>query len=126
MAASGGDWWCLPGGTVDAGEALEASLEREMYEETAITPKVGKLLYVHQFMFKDKEQLEFFFHVTNPTDYLNVDLNKTSHGAEEIEKTEFVDPKETVILPKFLTEESLQDQIKPEVPVKFFSFESES
>lgn len=124
MAASGGDWWCLPGGTVDAGEALEASLEREMYEETAITPKMGKLLYVHQFMFKDKEQLEFFFHIVNPIDYLDVDLSKTSHGAEEIEKIAFVDPKTTIILPKFLSREPLEDQISIGQSTKFISFEN--
>lgn len=123
MAASGGDWRCLPGGTVDEGEALVEALVREMYEETGVKPEVGKLLYVHQFLFKDNDQLEFFFHITNPVEYLEIDLENTTHGAEEIESIDFVNPKETVILPKFLSQETLENQIEPGVPVKIFSFQ---
>jgi 8-oxo-dGTP pyrophosphatase MutT (NUDIX family) len=122
MAASGGDWRCLPGGTVDEGEALEESLMREMQEETGVTPQIGRLLYVHQFLFKENDQLEFFFHITNPTDYLEIDLENTSHGAEEIESIDFVDPKTTVILPKFLSQEALENHIKEGASVKIFSF----
>lgn len=60
-----------------------------------------------------------------PADYLNIDLEQTTHGAKEIEKIEFVDPKTTVILPKFLSRESLETQTRPEAPVKFFSFVKE-
>jgi len=123
MAALEGDWRCLPGGTVDEGESLHVALVREMHEETGITPEVGRLLYVHQFLFKDSDQLEFFFHIANPADYLKVDLGNTTHGAEEIESIEFLNPKTTVILPKFLSHEDLEKQIEPETPVKVFSYE---
>ena len=122
MAATGGEWWCLPGGTVEEGEALEEALIREMLEETAVTPVLGKLMYVHQFMFKDKEQLEFFFHITNAKDYLAIDLKKTTHGSNEIEQIDFVNPRTTVILPKFLSQENLKNGSDVILPVKFMSF----
>jgi 8-oxo-dGTP pyrophosphatase MutT (NUDIX family) len=97
-----GDYWCVPGGGVDPGEALIAALEREMIEETGIKPVIGKLLYIQQFTLKDVEQLEFFFHITNTEDYEHIDLTKASH-AHEIDTIEFVDPKTVYLLPEFLT-----------------------
>jgi len=38
--------WSLPGGRVEAGELLEQSVIRELFEETALVVKVDKLLYV--------------------------------------------------------------------------------
>jgi len=94
-----------------------------MYEETGVRPEVGKLLYVHQFQFKDSEQLEFFFHIANPSDYLEVDLENSTHGVEEVESIDFMYPKESGILPTFLSEVNLEDQINSDVPVKIVSFE---
>ncbi len=122
MAASGGDWRCLPGGTVEEGESLNVALMREMYEETGVSPEIGKLLYVHQFLFEESDQLEFFFHIANPGDYLEIDLENTTHGLHEIESIDFVDPKETFILPIFLSQETLKNQIESNAPVKIFSF----
>lgn len=100
-------YWCLPGGGLDEGEALIAGVEREMLEETGIKPVVGGLLYVQQFTHDDKDYLEFFFHITNGEDYLHIDLTKTSHGMEEIEEIDFIDPATAHILPEFLKTEPL-------------------
>lgn len=113
--------WCLPGGTLEDGEALIPALEREIVEELSAKPNVGNLLYVQQFMEPDKDNLEFFFHVTNAKDYVNIDLSKTTHGAEEIEAVEFVDPKTTKILPKFLATEPLAEHAASKSPAKVFS-----
>src|SRR6476620_9906846 len=79
------NYWCLPGGGLDPGEALVDGMRREMVEETGIEPVIGNLLYIQQFSFKGVEYLEFFFHITNAEDYLHIDLSKTSHGEAEIE-----------------------------------------
>ncbi len=102
-------YWCLPGGGLDDGESLVAGVWREMVEETGIEPVVGKLLYVQQFSYEDKDFLEFFFQIENGKDYLNIDLTKTTHGLKEIEEIGFVDPAGTHILPEFLKTEPLDE-----------------
>jgi ADP-ribose pyrophosphatase YjhB (NUDIX family) len=113
--------WCLPGGGLDEGEALIPGLEREMAEETGVKPDVGNLLYVQQFIYNDKDYLEFFFHVTNSQDYLHIDLSKTTHGAEEIAEIGFVDPAATKILPEFLMSEPLNEVVANVGPVRVIS-----
>ncbi|MDZ7785569.1 MAG: NUDIX hydrolase [Candidatus Saccharibacteria bacterium] len=105
----GKDFWCLPGGTVDEGENLTAAITREMIEETAITPLIGKLLYINHFQANNMEHLEFFFHVKNPEDYREVDLSKASHAEEEIAEIDFIDTTKNNVLPEFLTTKPAND-----------------
>ena len=115
------DFWCLPGGGLDPGESLIEGVEREMIEEIGVKPEVGNLLYVQQFVDGGKEFIEFFFHITNSTDYLNIDPSKTTHGEEEIEEIDFVDPATTHILPTFLTTERLQEFAASSASTRIFS-----
>lgn len=101
-------FWCTPGGGIDFGESLHEGLRREMLEETGVAPEIGQLLFVQQFHDGKKEQLEFFFHVTNADDYATIDLAATSHGVEEVEICGFVDPTTSHVLPKFLHEIDLE------------------
>lgn len=103
-------YWCLPGGGLDESEALIDGVKREMLEETGVEAQVGDLLYVQQFTHGEKDYLEFFFHITNTRDYLNIDLSKSTHGEAEIEEIEFVDPKTVRVLPEFLATENIVDQ----------------
>lgn len=116
------DFWCTPGGGINDAESLQDALVREMIEETGITPVVGALLYVQQFIFEGEEQLEFFFHVTNSSDYKQIDLSKASHADEEIAELGFVDPTKTHLLPKFLTEEPVAQHIKSLGQAKVISY----
>jgi ADP-ribose pyrophosphatase YjhB (NUDIX family) len=116
-----GDFWCIPGGGVDAGEALLPALEREMIEETGVKPVIGELLYIQQFEHGGTEHLEFFFHVTNGHDYTAIDLDNTTHGATEIECIEFIDPAGSSLLPTFLVTEPVIEHIAQHAPVKVFN-----
>jgi ADP-ribose pyrophosphatase YjhB (NUDIX family) len=118
---NGPEYWALPGGGLEAGEALTAGVERELIEETGVKPVVGNLLYIQQFKEDDKEYLEFFFHIINSQDYMSVDLAATTHGVLELEAIEFVDPSANYVLPKFLSTEKLGDFIASKQPTRIFS-----
>ncbi len=105
-------YWSTPGGGVDEREPLVPALERELIEETGIKPVVGNLLYVQQFVHNGREQVEFFFHITNYEDYESIDLTATSHGAIEIAEIGFIDPTSHTILPEFLTKRDLEADAK--------------
>lgn len=115
------DYWCLPGGGLEDGEALVAGVTREMVEETGVNPVVGNLLYIQQFIHGEKDYIEFFFHITNSQDYLDIDLSKSTHGAEEIAEIGFIDPAGLYVLPKFLSSEALHGQAASNGPPKIFN-----
>lgn len=117
----GNDYWCLPGGGLDKGETLVTGTEREMIEETGVKPVVGNLLYVQQFTQGEQDYIEFFFHITNSEGYLHIDLSKSTHGEEEIEEIDFVDPATTRLLPEFLTIEELEEFAASNGPTRIFS-----
>jgi ADP-ribose pyrophosphatase YjhB (NUDIX family) len=114
------DNWCTAGGGVDDGESITDALHREMLEETGIAPVIGNLLYFQQFIDNDVEHLEFFFHVTNAEDYLNIDLGKTTHGVAEIAEIAFIDAAAHTVLPTFLSSERFIDL--ESAPAKVFSY----
>ena len=111
------EFWCTPGGGIDFGESLHEGLIREMVEETGVKPVIGNLLFIQQFMDGEREQLEFFFHVTNADDYEILDLANTSHGDIEVAECAFVDPTTAVILPAFLTTLNLDEVISNSTPI---------
>ncbi len=111
------DFWCLPGGGVDEGEDLILAVKREMLEETGIKAEVGSILHINHFTFGEMEHLEFFFHITNPQDFLNIDLSKASHAEAEIAEIEFIDTKQNHILPEFLTKKSANELLKAQAEI---------
>ncbi|HEY0964942.1 MAG TPA: NUDIX domain-containing protein [Candidatus Saccharimonadales bacterium] len=106
------DFWSTPGGGLDDGESLRDGLRRELIEETGIAPEIGRLLYIQQYGGSDREFLEFFYLITNVDDYdVEIDLASTTHGHIEIAQHGFIDPKKEVILPDFLQEADIEQDI---------------
>ena len=98
-------YYAVPGGGLDPHESLVDGLARELREETGINAVIGNLLFIQQFPSARAgyaEELEFFFTVKNPDDFTNIDLETTSHGAEELAVCEFVDPASVTLYPEFL------------------------
>ena len=98
-------YYAVPGGGLDPHESLVDGLARELREETGINAVIGNLLFIQQFPSARAgyaEELEFFFTVKNPDDFININLETTSHGAEELAVCEFVDPASVTLYPEFL------------------------
>lgn len=115
------EFWCTPGGGMNDFESLHQSLTREIIEETGITPEIGKLLFIQQFIderYDDKiEQLEFFFQIKNAGDFEIIALENTSHGLIEIKNVDFIDPNNHNLMPKFLQSIDIKDYIVNDKPV---------
>jgi 8-oxo-dGTP pyrophosphatase MutT (NUDIX family) len=120
-------FYATPGGGLDAGESMTDGIVREFIEETGITPKVGRLLFIQQFSWIGRsnspiEQLEFFFLIENPEAYENVDLSLTSHGEAELVSCTFIDPKTANLLPIFLRSIELERYVHEVKPVEHFNY----
>lgn len=113
-------YWALPGGGLDPLETLQDGVKREVMEELGVTADVGNLLFIQQFKSKREEfdeELEFFFHVHDSTDFDSIDLSKTTHGLEELSRVEFIDPKLHPIKPTFLAAETIEAAVMATHPV---------
>jgi hypothetical protein len=98
-----------------------------MSEETGVTPAVGKLLFVQQYSedtttseHDTQEFLEFFFHIENPSDFEEINLESTSHGMLEVSRCEFIDPKANHLLPKFLQTIDIESYIQNDKPAYIY------
>ena len=116
------DFWCTPGGGLDAGESLHEGLTRELIEETGVAPTIGNLLFIQQYRDEKREYLEFFFNVTNVDDFEEIDLASTTHGDKEIAEYGFVDPTQVNLLPVFLKDFDLTERIQSDEPVGVFTY----
>lgn len=114
-------YWATFGGGLDPHESLHDGLVRESVEETGIVPKIGRLLFIQQFVAyhrdgRTTEKMELFFHVENTEDYKQpIDLSSTSHGYE-LERVDFV-PTDSFILPSFLSSINVREFIDTNQPV---------
>lgn len=116
----GVNYYAVPGGGLDPCESLEAGLRRELMEELGVEAKVGRLLFMQQFSSGRQscdEELEFFFMVENPEDFVAVDFSGTSHGASELTACEFINPASEKILPGFLGDIDMKRYIETVQPV---------
>lgn len=54
--------------------------------------------------------------IDNPDDFAAIDLDNTSHGAEELAVCEFIDPAKVILYPEFLQSIDLAEHISSNRP----------
>jgi ADP-ribose pyrophosphatase YjhB (NUDIX family) len=84
--------WSLPGGAVELGETLEASIAREMFEETGLEIEVGPVIEVFDRITRDDEGAVRYHFVL--VDYLCWPIGGTLTPASDVADAVFVHPSE--------------------------------
>ncbi len=106
FVSNDGDYWYLPGGRIEGNENLTECVEREVYEETGLQVKTGKLLHVLEcFDLKDElHKINFYFQTTLVQGNLSEDWRDQGDGLVQFRRY-FSLPeieKNSAILPRFL------------------------
>lgn len=87
------DFYCLPWGKLDMVETIEHCIVREIEEELDVKWVIWPLLFVHQWLLEryKKHVVEFFYLITNWSDFRSIDLSSSTHGFEisEIKRINF-------------------------------------
>ena len=83
-------FWCLPGGAIEAGESPEEALARSVNAQTGITPVIGKLERVFQYNHSPYARLEFFYTVTNSSEYVAVSKTQSFVTSAEFDELKFI------------------------------------
>jgi 8-oxo-dGTP diphosphatase len=82
--------WSLPGGAVEVGETLEASVAREMLEETGLEIEVGPVIEVFDRITRDEDgRVQYHFVLV---DYLCWPVGGVLEAGSDVAEAIFVDP----------------------------------
>ena len=82
--------WSIPGGAVELGETLEATVVREMLEETGLEIAVGPVIEVFDRITRDDEGAVRYHFVL--VDYLCWPVGGELHAGSDVADARFVDP----------------------------------
>lgn len=111
------NYYALPGGHLEYGESVLECMEREIIEELGIKPRIGRLLYIHDFIDKDdeKQSVEFFFEILNASDYKNLEGVMRTHLHEIVELIWIKPEGNEILLPSSLNKYFKKKEILSDV-----------
>lgn len=85
------DRYCLPGGKCERGEMLDEVIVRELEEELWAQPELAGLAMIQEVIFTGWDHnIEFFYRVSNPKDFTDIDRVSSSH-AHELAEVRWID-----------------------------------
>jgi 8-oxo-dGTP diphosphatase len=95
------NFWSPPGGGIHFGETAVKAIRREFEEETGLAVKVGKLLFINEFIHAPLHAMEMFFKI----DKVEGNLTKGSdpeflHSEQIIREVRFVSFEELMQIPE--------------------------
>lgn len=94
------DFWSPPGGGIEFGQTASVALEREILEETGLTIRVGKLLFVCEFIQNPLHAIELFFEVFYEKGVLKTGFDpELLENQQIITEVKFLSPEEVKGLP---------------------------
>ncbi|HUC89083.1 MAG TPA: NUDIX domain-containing protein [Candidatus Paceibacterota bacterium] len=105
------DFYCLPGGHLEYGESIKECMNREIIEELGISPQIGRLLYINNFIEETEQSMEFFFEATNAPDFLDTQKLEKSHAFEIFEIRWITKDENVNILPEKIAEDFKNGEI---------------
>ena len=94
----GHDFWAPPGGGLEWGQSVEATLVREFKEETDVSVTVGNLKFVCEFILSPLHAIELFFDVSTPVGVVTTGTDPELH-AQIIKEVRFLEESEVLKLP---------------------------
>ncbi len=118
-----GEYFLFPGGGLEAGETMEETVVREMFEETGLIVKTKKLIYVNDWI-KDRKAnlrvLNMFFLVER----IGGDIihgEKDGGKVKEIKWISLEDLQKIDLRPKYVAQKLLEDYSKNFSDVPYFN-----
>jgi 8-oxo-dGTP pyrophosphatase MutT (NUDIX family) len=99
----------LPGGHLEAEEDPLICIKREIFEELGVNPDIGRLLYIHTLTHYDgKHLVEFFYEITNGSDFIDCEDLDRSH-ADELAEILWIDQNTPTNYAVLMPEEIFKD-----------------
>ncbi len=124
-------WWVPPGGGINGTESIFETAQREVFEETGMTVKLGKIAYIRQFIYHAQEENNIIIYLTAKEARGKETIkNIKGKGMDEnyIKELRYFNKKEMkkeTIFPKILKNEMWQDYKKGFHSIKFIGVETD-
>lgn len=98
--------WTMPGGFVERGEAIDAAVAREVFEETGVVAEVKGLIAVRNRITANENSAYFIFLLRAPNEFVKVDGFEIDQARffsfSEIQTLERLQPLSRLIVTKVL------------------------